>query len=539
VVVVDWFAPETLAGFAQPDAYPTDPSAARGVSWIQTHLSHVFLTERRVYKLRKPVDLGFVDFTTREERNADCEREVSLNRRLAPDVYLGVAPLASDGRACWAGPISERASFGDDAPEHFVVMRRLPDGRDALSLLEKGALSEFQIDRVARRIANFHARSQLGAPAPIAASAWHARCVDPVEECFRALFRVSEAGDVRELLAKTADRTRDFARWRAHRFEERRLSGRAVDGHGDLHLQHIWFEEDDAEPVIIDCLEFSEQLRQIDSASDVAFTAMDLWYRGQRSLAERFLRTYASESGDFDLYGVVDYFIAYRALVRAKVAALVSIDANIDSGQRTRAAASAGRHLELAAEVMAGVTRGRLMLIGGVVGSGKSTVAEALAEQLDGVVISSDRVRKQLAGLPPTNRVHALPDQGLYAPDAVERTYAALFECARPIVTSGRVAILDATFSRRRHRAMAADLAAELGVDWRLIEVRCSPEIVRERLARRVADAASTSDAGPEFYDRSVARFEPIAESECALVVRTDVDDWREALRAGIRHCRS
>jgi aminoglycoside phosphotransferase family enzyme/predicted kinase len=535
VDVADFFAPETLAKFAQPDAYPTDPSAVRGVSWIQTHLSHVFLTERRVYKLRKPVDLGFVDFTTRDERNADCVREVSLNRRLAPDVYLGVAPLLTDGCACWVGPIYEGKHFGDDAPEHFVVMRRLRDDRDALSLLEKGALSEHQIDRVARRIAGFHERNSLGAPAPFTTAEWHARCVEPVEECFRALFAVAEDGAVQTLLAETADLMSDFARRHAQRFEARRISGRAVDGHGDLHLQHIWFEEDDAEPVIIDCLEFSEELRKIDTASEVAFTAMDLWYRDQRLLAERFLRSYASERDDFDLYAVVDYFIAYRALVRAKVAAIVSVDANIDPGQRARAAASAGRHLELAADVMRDEEKGSLVLVGGVVGAGKSTVATALAAQLGGVVISSDRVRKQRAGLPPTSRVNELPDRGFYAPDAVERTYAALFERARPILASGRTAILDATFSRRRHRAMAANLAAELGVSQRMIEVRCAPDIARARLARRAADMASASDAGPSFYDRSVSRFEPIAKSECPLVVHTDVDGWREILEGDVR----
>ncbi|HEX9814193.1 MAG TPA: AAA family ATPase [Myxococcota bacterium] len=528
--MVDWFAPETLARFTQPEAYPTDPGAARGIAWVQTHLSHVFLTERRVYKLRKSVDLGFVDFTTREERNADCAREVSLNRRLAPDVYLGVAPLLTDGRAFWAGPISEAANLGVDAPEHFVVMRRLGDGRDALSLLEKGTLSELQIDRLARRIASFHDRNELGRPAPFSAEAWHAGCVNPVEECFRTLFGVSERGGFREPLEEFADFMRDFANRHAQRFEARRLSGRAVDGHGDLHLQHIWFEDDGADPVIIDCLEFSEQLRQIDAASEVAFTAMDLRYRGHQFLGDRFLRSYASERDDFDLYGVVDYFIAYRALVRAKIAALASADTNIDPGQRARAAASVGRHLDLGGEVMRRRPPGSLFLVGGVVGTGKSTVADVLAEKVGGVVISSDRVRKQLAGLPPSSRVRALPDEGFYAPDAVERTYAALFERARPIVASGRAAILDATFSRRRHRAMAADLASQMGVRQRMVEVRCAPEIALARLAKREAEGIDASDAGPAFYERSVARFEPVDESECAHVVRTDDDGWRDAL---------
>jgi predicted kinase len=409
-------------------------------------------------------------------------------------------------------------------------MRRLRDGRDALSLLEKGALSKIQIDRVALRVANFHERNKLGKPAPFAAPEWYARCVDPVEDCLRALFAVSEDVDLRAQLAETADLMRDFARQHLQRFEGRRLAGRAVDGHGDLHLQHIWFEEDDADPVIIDCLEFSERLRRIDTASEIAFAAMDLRYRGQRLLADCFLHSYARERDDFDLYGVVDYFIAYRALVRAKVAAIASADAGIDSGQRTRAAASVGRHLELAGEVMAPRALGSLVLVGGVVGTGKSTVAAALADELGGVVVSSDRVRKQLAGLPPSSRVRAGPDEGFYAPDAVERTYAALFERARPILTSGRVAILDATFSRRRHRAIAADLAAELGVRQRTIEVRCAPEIARARLARREAEGSGASDAGPAFYERSVARFEPFAESECHHVVHTDVDSWRDAL---------
>jgi hypothetical protein len=148
-------------------------------------------------------------------------------------------------------------------------------------------------------------------------------------------------------------------------------------------------------------------------------------------------------------------------------------------------------------------------------------------------------VRKQLAGLPPSSGIRALPDEGIYAPDAVERTYAALFERARPIVDSGRVAILDATFSRRRHRAMAAELAAELGVGQRMIEVRCAPEVARERLARREAQGSSASDAGPAFYERSVARFEPVDDSECSHVLRTDGADWRSALEGLIRDLRT
>ncbi len=527
---IDCYSPQILEGFTQPEAYPADPSAGNGASWIQTHISHVFLTEARVYKLRKSVDLGFVNFSTRGARNADCAREVALNRRLAPDVYLGVSPLLTDGRRGWAGPISEAKHFERDAPEHFVVMRRLRTGRDALSLLEKGSLSASQIDRVACQLANFHQRNRLGRPAPFAAAEWYARCVDPVEECFRTLFATWAGGEVRDQLAGTAHALRAFARNHAQRFEARRLAGRAVDGHGDLHLQHIWFEADASEPVIIDCLEFSEELRQIDTASEVAFLAMDLEYRDQQRLAERFLRSYAIERDDFDLYSLIDYFIAYRALVRAMVAAIASADRAIEAKQRLRAEQSASRHLELAGAAAGTPRKGALIVVAGVVGTGKSTVADALADAVGGVVISSDRVRKALAALPPLLRIGALPDEGLYAPDAVERNYAAVFERARPVVGSGRVAILDATFSRRRHREAAADLAADLAVDCRMLEVRCAPEVARSRLARREAAGATASDAGLDFYERSVARFESFEDGQRLHVVRTDVEGWQRPL---------
>jgi aminoglycoside phosphotransferase family enzyme/predicted kinase len=528
--VLDWFSRETLAKFSQPDAYPEDPSAGRGVDWIQTHLSQVFLTERRVYKLRKPVDLGFVDFSTRELRNADCAREISLNRRLAPDVYLGVAPLLTDGQRVWTGPISECGTFAADAPEHFVVMRRLREGRDALSLLKKGLLTEAQIERVARRMAHFHARCGLGKPARSAAETWYARCVNPVEECIQRLFAVSGEGDLRAILADTAGRMREFAKRQRPQFEARRLAGRIVDGHGDLHLQHIWFEADDADPVMIDCLEFSDSLRQVDAASEVAFTSMDLRYRGHPKLAEFFLRIYASERDDFDLYSLVDYYVAYRALVRAKVAAIAAADVSIEPGQQSLAAASALRHVELALEAMEGRPTASLILVSGVVGTGKSTVAEALAKRISGVVIASDRVRKQLAGLAPTRRISAQPDMDLYTPDAVERTYAALLERARPVLRSGRVAILDATFSRRRHRAMAADLAADLGVGVQTIEVRCAAEVALSRLAHREAKGSSASDAGPAFYERSVARYEAYDDCMPVDVIWTDSEGWRDSL---------
>lgn len=527
--------PEDLRALAAPAAYPGDASIAGGVEWVQTHLSHVFLTGARVYKFRKAVDLGFVRFTRRAERDADCLREVALNRRLAPDVYLGVAPLLR--APVRIGPIRETlapAAEPGPAAEHCVVMRRLPAGRDALSLLERGVLGAAQIDRAAARIARFHLAHSLGTPAPFSRDEWRRRCVGPVEDNLRLLAGAAPGRFAGDALAELASRSRDFARAHDERFERRRLAGRAVDAHGDLHLQHLWYESDDGEPIAIDCLEFSEALRRIDVAAEVAFPAMDLRYRGAVALAERFLSQYARESDDFDLYAVVDYFASYRAGVRAMVASIASGDASIEVAQRARAADSAERHLALALERLAPRGDGALVLVGGVVGTGKSTAAAELADRLPGVVIASDRVRKRQAGLAPTQRSHAGLDAGIYSPASSDRVVDGLLERAAPVLASGRIALLDATWSRAADRARARAFAQASGVPAFFIETRCAPAVARERLARREAAGKDVSDAGPAFYARSVERFEPPQEwpAQQRRIVETDRDDWRRELRA-------
>jgi aminoglycoside phosphotransferase family enzyme/predicted kinase len=512
---------------AHPEAFPGDPSAVRGVEWIQTHLSHVYRTADRVYKFRKPVDLGFVNFLSRAERNADCLREVELNRRLAPDVYLGVAPLLGSR----VGPTAETLS--SDAREHCVVMRRLPEGGDALALLARGALTAEKMDALAALLARFHAAHALPAPAPFSPEDWLARCTQPAEENLRVFEACADrVSGPHERVARAQELLHAFARAHADRFERRRCAGRAVDAHGDLHLQHVWYERDDADPIAIDCLEFSERLRRIDAASEVAFLAMDLTYRWAGGLAERFLRSYARESDDFDLYSVVDYFIAYRAGVRAKVAALAARDPAIDSAQRTHAAESARRHLALAASALAPRAKPALVLVGGVVGTGKSTVAAELADLLRGAVVSSDRVRKRLLGVPATARAGSAWRTGAYSTKQTNRTYSGLLARARPVLESGRIAILDATFGRRADRRAAVRFARELGVAAVLVEVGCDAKVARERLARRMAAGTDASDAGPEHHAASKRAFEAPAEwpEKRRARVQTDRDDWRSSL---------
>jgi aminoglycoside phosphotransferase family enzyme/predicted kinase len=531
-----------LSPLVSPAAYPHDPDASPAVEAIQTHLSHLFLTPSRVYKFRKPVHLPFVDFRKRAERNADCLREVALNRRLAPDVYLGVAPLLPDGSGAVVGEPREDLVRGEgEVQEHCVVMRRLPAGRDALSLLEADALDASMLERLAERMATFHAAHALGVPAPFDPDDWLARCVDPVTDSFRA---IEESGiEVGPALARARERAERFARRHADRFERRRRHGLAVDAHGDLHLQHVWFERDDAEPLVIDCLEFDARLRRIDAAAEVAFTAMDLGYRGRPELGERFLRRYARSSGDFDLYAVIDFFVGYRAAVRAKVAAIAAGDAGMDPSQRARSAESAQRHVAYAADALARRPTGALVLVGGIVGTGKSSVAETLAQRLEAgpgvAVLSSDRERKREAGLRPDEHPGYGPDEGLYAPEGVRETYGHLLEHARPVCASGRVAILDATWSSRAERHRAWTLAAEIGARPWFVETRCDREETLARLRRRAFAGHDASDAGPERYAPSAARFEPLEGDELLhqRVVATDSGDWRERVAEIAREC--
>jgi aminoglycoside phosphotransferase family enzyme/predicted kinase len=510
-------------------------SAGAKVEVIQTHISWVFLTADRVVKVRKAVRLSFVDFGTRALRSADCLREVQLNRRLAPDVYLGVAPLVRGASGWRVGPVGEELAPGEGEmpPEHAVVMRRLPAGRDALSLLERGELGPAHLDAVARTLAEFHGKVGLGRPAPFGADAWRGLLAAPMAANLASL-RETPGGEgeaaIGRVEARFAARLADCA----SRLEGRRREGRAVDGHGDVHLQHIWFEAGPERPLLVDCIEFSESLRRIDAAGEVAFLAMDLEYRGRRDLAARFLRRYAETADDFGHFGVVDLYAAYRAAVRAKVAGLAARDAAIPAAQRRAAAESALRHLALAERLLAPPRPGPVVALCGTVGSGKTTAAERLADLLGGATVSSDRTRKHLAGLAPEARAGGPVGAGIYTTGWTDRTYAGLLERAEPVVASGRAALLDATFAEAARRRAVLAFAAGLGAPAWLVEVRCAEATSLARLARRAREGRDASDAGPELLAASVARFEAPAEwpRERHLVVESDAPDFEARLAA-------
>jgi aminoglycoside phosphotransferase family enzyme/predicted kinase len=501
--------PSLLDDLRRPDAYPV-PRPSQ-VTRITTHISWVFLTDREVWKLKRPVDYGFVNYTTLERRRRCCEDEVRLNRRLAPDVYLGVVPVRLGPRGHW---------FGTDGAvvDYAVRMRRLEDERSADALLRRGALTPEHLTRLAERLARFFMDA---APAPGAGA------IEVIRDNVVENFAQVEPFVGRFVSRETFDAVRvwqlGILERQSGRFRGRVEQGRIRDGHGDLRLEHVYFE--DAGPIVIDCVEFNERLRQGDAAADVAFLAMELTARSRADLAELFLAAFAQESDDHDLYGVVDFYAGYRAWVRGKIAALLAADPSTPPEKAVRKAEEARLLFNLArsyAEARPGTSP--VVAVGGLIGSGKSTLAESLGRAAAVPVVSSDRIRKALAGVRATERA----PEGAYSPAFSARTFDELFRRAAVVLDSGRGVVLDATFRERALRLRARDLARRHGRRFLFAETVCDEATLRERLRRRAA-GPSVSDAGEALLERVRAEFEPVIELGVGEHVRVDTTGPREA----------
>ena len=497
--------------------------ASGKVTLRTTHASWVFLTEADVWKLKRPVDLGFLDFRDVESRRHACEEEVRLNRRLAPDVYLGVEPvrLTSHGHA-----------LGGDGPivDWAVHMRRLPDAASAGTLLEQGRLDAKSLSTVAERLASFlrdaRPTPDFGTPAALARN---------LDENFDQV-----APFVGELLdQETFDEVQAFQRGEltrnAARFAARVAEGRVREGHGDLRLEHVYLlpaKEGPPQPVIIDCIEFAERFRCGDTAAELAFLSMELESEGRPDLAACLIARFAEASGDFGVYGVLDFYLSYRAWVRGKVAAFVAVDPStpfaIGASKREEARQFFGLARSFSGSPL---DRPFLIAVGGPIGSGKSTLAAELGRELAVPVVSSDRTRKLSAGLPLTARA----DGYLYEKGERDRTYEEVIRRGSQVLEAGRGVVLDATFSTRRWRQLAADAALSAQASFVFVETRCRTDLLRRRLAER-REIPSVSDATEALLESFLREYEPVTglDPQPGVVVETDRSPevaTRDALR--------
>jgi aminoglycoside phosphotransferase family enzyme/predicted kinase len=444
----------------------------------ETHVGVVFLVGELAYKLKKPVRTAFLDFSTRQRRLEACRREVELNRRLAPDVYLGMAEVTGvDGRPC----------------DHLVVMRRMPEEQRLATLLSAGAPVDDAVRQLARMLAVFHAGARRGPQITAEGrDALRARWLDHFVDLRRFHGTVLDGA----LMVELERLALCFLDGREPLLATRQRAGRIVDGHGDLLTSDIFCLDDG--PRVLDCLEFDDRLRYLDGLDDAAFLAMDLEYRGAAELATQFLDSYAEFAGDPAPPALRHHYIAHRALIRARVACLRSEqddgpvhDSSLEEARRYTAIAA--RHLH-AGQV-------RLVLVGGLPGTGKSTISNTLAGELGMVVLSSDRVRKEVHGLAPHQPAAAPYQQGLYSPAATERTYTELLTRAARCLAQGESVVLDASWTDAARRAAAAELARRAHVELVTLQCTAPPEVIAQRLCQR---RGSVSDAD-EAISRAVA----------------------------------
>jgi uncharacterized protein len=489
---------------APEDVHPWVPWA----ELRETHTAVVLLLGDRAYKVKKPVRFPFVDFSTRLARRNACRREVLLNRRLAPDVYLGVAVVT--------GP-QQRVL------DHLVIMRRMPAERSLARVLRCRAEHDDDVRAIARLIARFHAGADRSPEISVEGrrDALRRRWTDNFDQVrayHGTVLPPDEANEAERLALRYLD-------GREPLLTERAATGRVVDGHGDLTAEDIFCLPDG--PRVLDCLDFDDRLRYLDQLDDAAFLAMDIESLGRPEVAARYVEHYVEFSGDPAPVSLVHHYIAYRAFVRVKVDCLRHEQGDPDAADRARQLLRLTLDHLRAAPV-------RLVLVGGLPGTGKSTIAGRLTDQLGMVLLSSDRIRKELALLPPGTPAPARYREGLYSPDRTDAVYEELLRRAGLALGRGESVVLDASWSRAQHRDAAVALAERTCSD--LVALRCvAPQPVA---ASRMVGRHGVSDADTAVA-AAMARDADVWPQAAVLDTTGAVEDGVEQAVACIRSART
>lgn len=478
----------------------------RPVRLVETHISWVLLTETQAFKLKKPVCLPFLDFSTAAARRHCCEEELRLNRRLAPSIYLDVVEV----RDSPSGPVLGGAGPVADFAVH---MRRFPDGALWSERLAMGRLGPAHIDAMAQCLHDFHQAAAIAPPeSPFGGAAAHdrvtRRLIDGLASC-----RASAAADGPVL--------RDWLTRQLHAlaplWEQRRRAGRVREGHGDLHLANV-LQLGEA-PAAFDGIEFDDELRWIDVLYDIAFLAMDLLAHGQRALAFRFVNAYLEASGDYDGLPALRFYLVSRALVRAQVAAIAE-----EQGGPSAGGPGATGYLALAAELIRSADP-RLAITHGLPGAGKSHLSQRVIEAAGAIRVRSDVERKRLFGLPALAHSGGLARPragGIYDAETTRRTYARLDEAARAALAGGWPCVIDAAFLRGAERGHVAALAWVLEVPFSIFDCRARLVLLRQRLQQRQAQGHDASEADVAVLERLRQAAEPLDDDELAVSIVVD-----------------
>lgn len=488
------------------------PHKTRNVKHIQTHISDVFIAPPFVYKVKKPVDFGFLDFTTLKKRKLYCEKEVALNRRLC-DIYIGVEEISvSDG--------DYRFGKGDTTIEYAVKMKRLPEKYFLKNLIRTGNVSLDDLRRIIERLIEFYESQNynvnvddFGKPANIKS------------------FIYGNISLVKNFIGNTiSSATHEAVKFYNDMFFERRSSlfrervekGFIRDCHGDLHLNNINITPDYV--CIHDCIEFNDRFRFIDIASDIAFLAMDLDFNGRRDFADFVVSEISKKMSDDTIFGVIDFYKCYRAFVRGKVESLKSEEASVPKREARSSHKRATDYFRLSLRYALFGSRPALIVIFGMIGTGKSTLAALISKELGCDAISSDKIRKEMLGIAPTERRYEPFDKGIYSEETTDRVYDEIIKMGLHAAESGDTVIVDASFSKRKYRRLVTKAAKSLGIPLFFVQTKASDRTVRKRLLRREIIGESISDARLGIFENFKQGFEEPDElpKDRHLVVSTD-----------------
>ncbi|MFK0089113.1 AAA family ATPase [Pseudomonas sp. NPDC090755] len=487
------------------------PHPVKAFQLIETHISWVLLTGEFAYKIKKPMNFGFLDFTELSQRGHFCAEELRLNQRLTDGLYLEVLPITGTAQAPQLG--------GDGEPiEYALKMRQFPQDQMLSTLQANGELTAEHIDQMARQIAGFHvqapkvpAQNPLGSPDSVMA---------PVEQNFEQIRPfLSDKADLQQLDALQAWAQDSFKRLHGL-LEARKAEGFIRECHGDIHLGNATLI--DGKVVIFDCIEFNEPFRMTDVYADAAFLAMDLEDRGLKSLSRRFISQYLELTGDYAGLELLNFYKAYRALVRAKVA-LFSMPANADAVQRATTLRTYRNYANLA-ESYSAIPSHFLAITHGVSAVGKSHVAMRLVEALGAIRLRSDVERKRLFGEQQAATAGQL-EQGIYTQDASQATYARLHELAGVILRAGFPVVIDATYLKQAQRQVAASIAGETGVPFLILDCNAPDAVIASWLAQRQADQTDPSDATLEVVKAQQASREPLSAEELLQSKRVETNE--------------
>ncbi|KJH71275.1 bifunctional aminoglycoside phosphotransferase/ATP-binding protein [Aliterella atlantica] len=497
----DAVVPDLIERMLEAGFYPH--GVREPVELIQTHVSYVLLTGEFAYKVKKSVNFGFLDYSTLEKREHFCRQELEMNKRGAPELYLEVLPISQDNGKFVLGGSGE-------AVEYVLKMRQFPQDVLLSEMFEHGRLTEAQMEELGRVVALYHANAQSSDL--IRSFGEVAQVRQAIDENYEQTTKYIGGPQSQAQYDETKHYTDSFFDERSQLFSSRIQNNFIRECHGDLHLRNICLWQDKI--LLFDCIEFNEPFRFVDVMYDVAFTVMDLQARQCPEFGNAFLNTYVEQTGDWEGLQVLPLYLSRQAYVRAKVTSFLLDDPGVPAQVKEEAKATAADYYKLAWEYTK-PHQGRLILMSGLSGSGKSTTAKHLARKLDAIVIRSDAVRKHLGGI-------ALSERGgdeLYTPEMTQKTYDRLLQLGVMLASQGFTVILDAKYDRTDLRMNAIDMADFQQIPLQIIHCNAPIEVLKERLQQRRGDIA---DATADLLESQIAASDAFTPAEQPYVRSLD-----------------